>query len=398
MRWIIFMGLIVFFLNRDASWLLASEAFHIWWSVLVPALLPFMVIVEWMLDRKIIDAIGVLFEPFMKRFLNLPGNAGCAAILSLGSGYPMAAKITGQLYMEHRLDLTTAQRVLNFATTADPIFISYAVSVGLFENPSFAPILLLVHYLSALVYGFLESKMHKRNKNFHTSDTKHFKDRLKLAYDFIKSGQNISFSIKKELKLFFRTANVLLYIGVTLCSFSVIIGAVKQLLMEWHPLFSQSFISLGLNGLLEVTLGLHEVSKQQWSDSILITLASMMLAWGGISVHAQCMSLLGKTPLSWKTFALSRIFHSGLAGVISWIICHFFIHSTSVFSSWEKKYFFENFRLYSLNSMKSLIFLYEISHWAIIYSFILVSLLVYCYVKSTDTSIRWDSDEKCDES
>src|SRR5690625_950305 len=75
----------------------ALNGIAIWWEVLFPALLPFLVLAEIMLGFGVVHFIGTLLDPFMRPLFRVPGTGGFVMAMGFASGYPMAAKLVSQL-------------------------------------------------------------------------------------------------------------------------------------------------------------------------------------------------------------------------------------------------------------------------------------------------------------
>ena len=74
--------------------------------------------------------------------------------MGIASGYPLGAKITRGLYEAGDLTKGEAERLVSFSSTANPVFIVGAVAVGMFKSPHAGAAMALVHYTSALLWGF----------------------------------------------------------------------------------------------------------------------------------------------------------------------------------------------------------------------------------------------------
>ena len=50
-----------------------ANGFKLWYNILVPALLPFFIIAELMVNVGLVRFIGVMLEPIMRPIFKLPG-------------------------------------------------------------------------------------------------------------------------------------------------------------------------------------------------------------------------------------------------------------------------------------------------------------------------------------
>ena len=67
----------------------------------VARLITLFVMAELLMGLGLVNFLGVLLEPIMKKVFKLPGTGGFVVAMSLSSGFPIGAKITGQLRREN---------------------------------------------------------------------------------------------------------------------------------------------------------------------------------------------------------------------------------------------------------------------------------------------------------
>jgi nucleoside recognition membrane protein YjiH len=93
-------------------------------------------------------------------------------------------------------------------------------------------------------------------------------------------------------------------------------GITEQLLRHsgLPPSLSPSLVG----GLFEVTLGNKEAGSAGASIPLVykVAAAAFVLSWGGLSVHAQIMSVLSNTPMRYGPFLFARAIHALIAPVL----------------------------------------------------------------------------------
>ncbi len=129
------------------------------------------------------------------------------------------------------------------------------------------------------------------------------------------------------------SANTLLTIGGFIILFSVIIktlevtGVVAVLSALLHPIMTRLGLEVGLSpavisGFFEITLGCQlagtALTTIPLNQKIMIT--GSVIAWSGLSVHAQVASIISKTDMSIKPFVVARIIHAALAGFYTYLL------------------------------------------------------------------------------
>jgi sporulation integral membrane protein YlbJ len=320
----------------------ALRGVSIWWDVLFPALLPFFIISEVLLGFGIVHFFGTLLDPLMRPLFRIPGIGGFAMALGFASGYPVGARLTSQLWEQRLVSRVEGERLVAFITTSDPIFLIGAVAVGFFRDASLAVILGIAHYGSAVLvglgmrfYGRKEDdsererervaeavsppaeRRHRRRsvwvRAFHAMHAARVKDGRPfglllsgavgnaLQMNFVVGGLVVFFSVVLEV---LTSAGVmgLLHAGI---------GAGLRL-FGLPPALSQAVVS----GLFEVTLGAKAAAAGAGLPLISKTaIAAFVLSWAGLSVHAQIVSLLSRTPLRYAPFLAARFAHGALAAL-----------------------------------------------------------------------------------
>lgn len=133
----------------------ALEGLRVWWEIVFPSLLPFFIISEFLMGLGVVHFMGALLEPLMRPVFKVPGVGAFALAMGLASGYPIGAKITGNLRRKKLCSKTEAERLVSFTNTADPLFMVGAVAVGMFHRPELGITLAAAHYISSILVGFI---------------------------------------------------------------------------------------------------------------------------------------------------------------------------------------------------------------------------------------------------
>ncbi|GGH62319.1 sporulation integral membrane protein YlbJ [Paenibacillus silvae] len=315
------------------TWHASVRGLAIWWDVLFPSLFPFLVLSELLLGFGIVHFLGTLLNPLMRPLFRVPGSGGFVFAVSCASGYPTGAKLTAQLWEQKLVTREEGERLVAFTTSSDPIFMIGAVSVGFFHNTSIAPILVASHYAAAVLVGML-MRFHGRSDVSSAPPPvayeKHRSRFMRAIYAMHEArqadgrtlGELLRHAVSSSLRL-------IIIVGGLVVFFSVImelmvqtgwLGALYNLteqglhLAALPPSLSHSLVG----GLFEVTLGAKEAGAAAASVPLVfkVAAASFVLSWGGLSVHAQIMSVLSSTPMRYGPFLLARAIHAAIAPLL----------------------------------------------------------------------------------
>lgn len=313
----------------------AIQGISIWWDVLFPALFPFFVISELLLGLGLVHFIGGLFDPMMRPVFRIPGYGGFVMAMGFAAGYPVSARLTSQLWDKQLINRDEAERLVAFTSTSDPIFLIGAVAVGFFHIPSLAVIFALSHYGGGLILGLL-MRFHGQHKPESTLlIIKPEGSILKNAFlamhkARIEDGRSIGVmlqqAIQTSLKLVFMIGGLVIFVSVILEQLSLIglmnltyaIFAFILQLVHLPTTLSPPFV----NGLFEVTLGSRAVGGASPSIPLIhkVAIASFILSWAGLCVHAQITSLLTQTNLRYTPFVIARFIHGLIATLLVYLL------------------------------------------------------------------------------
>lgn len=75
-------------------------------------------------------------------------------------------------------------------------------------------------------------------------------------------------------------------------------------------------------GLFEVTLGAQGAAQESGGSPLIdkLAIASAILAWSGLSVHAQVASILSQTDIRYKPYLFARILHTLFAATATYLV------------------------------------------------------------------------------
>ncbi|MEJ6950846.1 sporulation integral membrane protein YlbJ [Natronospora cellulosivora (SeqCode)] len=311
----------------------AIEGLEVWWNVVFPSLLPFFIIAEILMGLGVVHFLGALLEPLMRPVFKVPGVGAFAMAMGLASGYPIGAKITGNLRRKNLCSKTEAERLVAFTNTADPLFMIGAVAVGMFHRAELGIILAAAHYISSLIVGFSlrfykgeedrtilkSSSYQKRRKNIFSYAIDELVEARKK--DGRSTGELIGDSIKESI-------NTLLLVGGFIILFSVltrmflvtgIITIISNFLINiLHPLgFTEAMVLPLVSGFFEISNGTNLASQAVAPLLHQVIIASAIIAWSGMSVHAQVATMINGTDIRLKPYIFARILQSILAGILT---------------------------------------------------------------------------------
>jgi sporulation integral membrane protein YlbJ len=327
-------GLLVMFIVMfpDQVFRSSLEGLNIWWKIVFPALLPFLVLSEVLIAFGVVHFLGVLLEPFMRFFFRVPGIGGWAVAMGFTAGYPAGAQVTRQLRMSELVGRGEGERLLALSHTCNLVFIVSVVAVGFYQHAELGAMIAAVHFLSALIVGLI-MRFHGRKDDALPPEVRG-KRSVSARDGWIRRAFRAMYEARQNDGRTFGkllgdavTASVqtLMAIGGYMMIFSVVLKVlsltkissiieevVRTLLV---PLgFIESLSRYTIPGMFEVNLGAYAIS-QSGSSSLVwqAALIGAILAFSGLCMHAQVKSIIRSTDISYTPFLVSRIMHAILA-------------------------------------------------------------------------------------
>ena len=293
--------LIVLLLRHPALSLeYASTGLNLWLTKMVPTLLPFMILSGIMIRMNLTENFVTLLHPLLHRLYGTSKNGSYTIIMGFLCGFPMGARIVGELYESGRLSREESSKLLYFCNNIGPIyFLSYVVPVLAIKKP-LVPFLLM--YGIPLLYGFMLFRV------------------LPLFQRKTPAVSTTSLTTNSYQK----PARMPLLAAIDASVLSGLIGIAKLGgYMVFFNLLNIVFVpfrhvSSGLLGLyqciLEITSGIDH-SGQSLYYAILI-----LLPFGGFSCIAQTYSMISRTDLSIRPYIFHKMIQTALTALCYYVI------------------------------------------------------------------------------
>lgn len=324
---------IIILIHPSIAFQASMDGLRVWWEIVFPALLPFFVAAEVLMALGVVHFLGVLLEPLMRPLFDVPGVGAFALAMGITGGYPIGAKITASLRKRNLCNQIEAERLASFTNTADPLFMSGAVAVGMLHMPSLGGAICAVHYVSAIIIGIL-LRLHGGSQRRRVPDSSVTKGNIfkRAFHELYKArradgrpvGQVFGDSVRDSI------ASMLL-VGGFIVMFSVVIrvlaisGVLR--LIEWplslvlRPLGMQGALTSPIvSGLFEITLGTELASKAAAPILERLMVINAVIAWSGLSVFGQVSAMTSGTDIRMSPYLASRFVHAIIAALITVVI------------------------------------------------------------------------------
>lgn len=278
----------------DAS----REGLMLWFHTLVPTLLPFLILSNLLIAVDGVSYITRFLYPVLNRCFGCSANGCFCLTAGFLCGYPVGAKLAGDLVREKRISLEEGSYLLAFCNNASPAFlIGYCLTDSLKRPKLLLPTLLLIYGVPLLLALFL-----RRGRRF--SD---------LPAEKKTSGSQINFKIVDVCMM--NGLESILKLGCYIILFSMLARLLIRL-----PCPS-SYLTFGSVGFLEMTNGIALVTADvSLSIPQKYLFLTGFLSFGGLSGAAQTESMILDSGLSFMTYLKAKLLTAALAVCLAALI------------------------------------------------------------------------------
>ncbi len=261
---------------------------------IIPNLLPFLIISSLLINYGFVDICYKIFNPIMNKLFRIDGNAAFVFIMSLLTGFPSNSKYTKDLLTNNKISLKNATKILTFTHFSNPLFVIGTVSNLIDFKTSL--IILFSHYAGNIIIGLLFRNL------------------------FIDYSKNELIKTKEEpfgkalLKGVRNSIDTLLLIFGTMTFFLIITNIISSLFML------PPIIKFLLSRFLEFIQGITYAGLLSIEHKYKATLMGIFISFGGLSVHAQILSVISDTEIPYKPFFIARLIHSVITGFLVYVL------------------------------------------------------------------------------
>lgn len=293
--------------SSDLIMVTIKEAIHLWFYKVVPALLPFFLFSNFLMNYGFIEITSEFAKPIMS-FFKLNENAAFILMMSMLTGSPGNAFYIKEALKKGKLNEKEATKILMISQFASPLFILGTVRI-LLNDFKLSILILIITYITNFILAFLFQNFYASKesssfsfftlkRNFYQKETQSF-------------GKTLSSSIKK-------TFDTLITILGSICFFYMITAIIQ------HNHLLPTSIMPYFSGILEMTQGINQVSLLNCSNHIKVFWTTVFLSFGGFSIHSQILSLICDTKIKYFPYLVARILHAMIAGsIILILLCYF---------------------------------------------------------------------------
>ena len=308
--------------NSQASLYFALNGLNLWFSKMIPALLPFMILSSIMVRLRLTEGFVSLVHPFLAGIFKVRKNVTYAILMGFLCGFPMGARVTCDLLSRDIISKEEGSFLLAFCNNIGPVyFLSFVMPLlhrelllpylfGMYGLPLLYGLILRHTVYRRLIFG--EKSSHASSlKELAATEKKSALSLLEQIDDSVYSGIQ-SILMLGGYMILFNLFNLfpyaLTHAADTLARRGFLTEAFKNRLSALPALIAP---------ILEITGGLGMLKDTR----PLLTL--VLLPFGGLSCIAQTYSMIRHTGLSLKAYVMHKLTLTGLTLLfyLGWAVC-----------------------------------------------------------------------------
>lgn len=283
----------------------AATGLNLWFQKMIPTLLPFMILSGILIRMNLTEGFVRLVHPLLRFLFRTSPNGSYTLIMGFLCGFPMGARIAGELYGTGKLSKWEAERLLAFCNNIGPIyFLSFAMPM-LGIQRVLLPFFIM--YGIPLLYGFLLMRFFPHIRWKHQTRIPDAENPLPEKDAPQHSG---ALAKTSSLPLLAAADEAILsgLLGIAkLGGYMVFFNLLNILFVPFSQL---SPALLGFyNCILEITSGIDRYG-QCFPYIVLI-----LLPFGGFSCIGQTYSMICHTDLSIRHYLFHKLFQTALTAL-----------------------------------------------------------------------------------
>ncbi|MBR1746722.1 MAG: hypothetical protein IJ735_00750 [Clostridia bacterium] len=280
----------------------------------LPALFPFFFFSQILSELNFGYDIGLVLKRPLRALFKAPPVAGYILAMSMLCGYPIGARLLSDYYERGLIDGEQVKRISSFTSTSGPLFIVGTVGVGMLGDKTAGYVVLLSHYLSAVINGVLYGLLLGRKKKAEAELVPPLIDYGSVLKKSMTSAVSSVAAVGGYVAVFNMVADLLSDVGL--------IGALATGLTYFGlPLRLGQGVCASM---IEVTKGCLIFSSSGFSYSVIEPLIALAVTFGGLSVTMQSLTYLSKCRVRAPYYLLTKTTQATFAFGVCKLLCLLF--------------------------------------------------------------------------
>lgn len=291
----------------------ASKGILLWFQVVLPTLLPFMIVSSLLIETRAINVIAKITGYLFSRFFRVSSYGSFAVLTGFLCGYPMGSKVTADLIRNGSISTEEGRYLLSFCNNTSPMFIiSYVLIQNLGDKTLFIPSLVILMgtpvICSFIFRRFLLPSAGIPGRVPAFSSSTNLKKKAQTTS--VPSGNLIDCCIMNGFETITK-------VGGYIMLFAIIIELCNLLPIS-HPLFHNLLFPS-----LEVTNGIQTICSSALPQNIRLILCLFLTSFGGWCAVSQTQCMIQGTGLSIFPYIIQKLITAGVTSLFAYLYIMF---------------------------------------------------------------------------
>lgn len=280
----------------------AGAGLLLWFNIVLPTLLPFIIISSLLIETGAAALISRLTGPLFSRLFGISAQGSFAVLTGFLCGYPMGGKVTADLVKRGDISPEEGRYLLSFCNNTSPAFIiSYVVWQNLKDESLTIPAIVILT-ASPVLCSFLFRRYYHRGG--------HLKEKSCAVPPVSHTSAGV---LDGCIMNGFETITK---VGGYIMLFSVLIALAGLI-----PFHSRALELIGLPS-LEITNGISMLCRSHLEPGLCFVLAMGLTSFGGWCSVAQTRCMVQESGLPILPYTIEKLI---TAGVTSLFACGYII-------------------------------------------------------------------------
>ena len=288
------------------------DAISVWAFKVLPLMFPFFIF------TRLIVNLSEVKPNFMDKFFNkvyhAPVGSFSTFFLATLSGYPMGAKIICTKFENNQITSIEAKKMLSFCSVSGPMFMLGTVGIAMLNSYKAGLIILISNIIASLLNGLI----YRGKATKQEAPSQYYKSSSNILSDSVYDSLISILMVGSYIVLSFLIIDMLNNLKITSFLTNVICCVFKTS-------NSHDIVYSILNGTVEITRGILDLSKTSTPLINKTIIASTLIGFGGVSIMLQSISFLSKLKIPVKIMFVQKLTQALLCLIVTTFACLIFL-------------------------------------------------------------------------
>lgn len=268
-----------------------KSSINLFLNNIFPSLFISLILSSLLIDLSIPEFLGNIFGKIFYKLFKAKKEGSFVFFMSILTGCPTNAKYINDLINKNIINNKEALKLLIISSFTNPFFIINTVGFLFLNNIKYGYIIVISLLLTNITLGLLFKNIYISNKD----------KNINIISSVKKLNNNINNTniLDSLFKSFISSVKILVNI------FYII--TLSLLIINILNLNSNTIINAAFSGLIEITTGLKNIKNLNIASDIKLLLSTIIISFGGFSIHLQIFNILNKKEVNYFYFLLSKI-------------------------------------------------------------------------------------------